>query len=76
MKIHYLTFELDLGVKVTGNVAKYPLHNVTYSAIKFVVATSNSLGGDTFTSHGRTDRRRTDFCMKLIYIFFLRKKRG
>ena len=39
----------DLGVKITGNVAQYPLHHVTYPATKFEVATSNPLGGDTFT---------------------------
>ena len=44
-----LTFDLDLGVKVTQNVAQYPLHHVTYSATKFEVATSNRLGGDAFT---------------------------
>ena len=49
-KIQYLTFDLDLGVKVTQNVAQYPLHHVTYLATKFEVATSNRLGGDTFTS--------------------------
>ena len=50
--------------KVTRNVAKYPLHHVTYSATKLEVATSNRLGGDTFTRnvtdaqpHGRTDVR-------------------
>ena len=30
MKIHYMTFDLDLGVKVTQNVAQYSLHHVTY----------------------------------------------
>ena len=40
-KIQYLTFDLDLGVKFTQNVAQYPLHHVTYSATKFEVATSN-----------------------------------
>ena len=60
---------------------------MTYSTTKFEVATSNGLGGDTFTSnvtdgrtHGRTDRRtdgrRTDFDTKLIYPFFLKKKAG
>ena len=49
-KIQYLTFDIDLGVKVTQNVAQYPLHHVTYSATKFKVATSNQLGGDAFTS--------------------------
>ena len=48
-KIQYLTFDLDLGVKVIQNVAQYPQHHVTYSATKFEVATSNSLGGDAFT---------------------------
>ena len=42
-------FDLDLGVKVTRNVAQYPLHHVTYSATKFEVATSKGLGGDAFT---------------------------
>ena len=40
----------DLGVKVTQDVAQYPLHHVTYSDTKFEVATSNGLGGDAFTS--------------------------
>ena len=48
-KIQYLTLDLDLGVKVTQNVAQYPLHHVTYSATKFEVATSKGLGGDAFT---------------------------
>ena len=34
-KIHYLTVEIDLGIKVTRNVAKYPLLYVTYSGTKF-----------------------------------------
>ena len=34
-KIHYLTFDLDLGVKIIQNVAQYPLHHVTYSGLKF-----------------------------------------
>ena len=45
-KIQYLTF--DLGVKVTQNVAQYPLHHVTYPATKFEVARSYRLG-DTST---------------------------
>ena len=50
-KIHYLTFDLrvELGVKVTQNVAQYPLHHMIYSATKFEVAMSNGLVGDTFT---------------------------
>ena len=35
-------FDIDL-------VTQYPLHHVTYSAKWFEVATSNGLGGDTFT---------------------------
>ena len=42
-------FDHDLGVKVTQNVAQYPLQYVTYSATKFEVAMSNPLGGDTIT---------------------------
>ena len=62
-KIQYLTFDLDLGVKVTRKVAQYPLHHVTYSTTKFEVATSYGLGGDTFTRNvtdGRTHGRTTD----------------
>ena len=76
-----------LGVKVTRNVAQYPLHHVTYSATKFEVTMSNRLGGDTFTRnvtdahpHGRTsaqtDGRRIDFGTKLIYPFFSKEKNG
>ena len=57
--MHYLTFDLDLGVKVTLNVAQYPLHYVTYSTTKFEVATFNGLGGDTFTRNV-TDRQTDD----------------
>ena len=44
-------FDLDLGVgvKVTQNIAQYPLHRETYSATKFEVSTSKCLGGDAFT---------------------------
>ena len=65
-KIHYLTFDLDLGVKVTRNVTQYPLHHVISAPTKFEVATSYGLGEDTITRNvtdGRTDRqtdRRTD----------------
>ena len=47
-------FDLDLLVKVTCNVAQYPLHNVTYSATKFEVAMSYHLGGDRFTRRERS----------------------
>ena len=42
-------FDLDLGVMVTQNVAKYPLHHVTYTPTEFKVTTSKGLGGDAFT---------------------------
>ena len=52
MKIHYWTFA---KVKVTQNVAQYPLHHVTY----FEVATSNGFGGDPFTKNLRHTYVRT-----------------
>ena len=65
--MHYLTFDLDLGVKGTQKVAQYPLHHVTYLGTKFKVAMSNGLEGDTFTRNvtdrqmgdGQTDDRST-----------------
>ena len=36
-------------VKVTQNVAQYPLHHVTYSSTKVEVATSQCFGGNAFT---------------------------
>ena len=39
-------FELNLGVKVTKNVAKCPPHYVTYAHTEFKVTTSKRLGGD------------------------------
>ena len=58
---------------------------MTYLPTKFEVATSDGLGGDTFTRNvtdgrtysrtdGQTDGRRTDFDTKSIYPFFLKKK--
>ena len=55
---HYLTLDLDLGVKVTQNVTQYPLHHVIYESIKFEVATSNGLREDSITRNvtdGQTD---------------------
>ena len=59
-------------IKVTRNVAQYPLHYVTYLTTKFEVATSNGLGVDTFTkivTDGRTDKRMDRLGTKLIYTF-------
>ena len=50
MHLHENTlFDLDIGVKVTQDVAKYLLHHVTYSDTKVEVATSDGVGGDAFT---------------------------
>ena len=49
MTIHYLTFDVDLGVKVTKNVAKCHLHHVTYAHASFKAAITNGLGKDAFT---------------------------
>ena len=46
---YYLTFDLNLGVKVTRNVTQFPLHHVIYAPTKFENATSNGLGEDTIT---------------------------
>ena len=48
-KIHYWTFDLELGVKVTQNITQYPQHHVTYAQAKFEVATFKSLWEDAFT---------------------------
>ena len=77
-KIHYLTFDLDLGVNVARNVTQYPLHHVIYAPTKFEVATSKGLGEDTIARNvtdGRTEGRRTAFGTKLIYHTFLTRKR-
>ena len=42
MHLHENTlFDLDLGVMVTHDVAKYPLHHMTYSDTNVEVATSD-----------------------------------
>ena len=41
--------DFDLGVKVTQNVAQYPLHHVTYAPAKFEVVMSKGLREDEFT---------------------------
>ena len=70
-------FDLDIGVKVTGNVAQYPLHHVTYSATKFEVARSNVLGVDSDIYKNVTGGRMTGRLWYEINIpFFLKKKTG
>ena len=53
------SFDLDFEVKVTQNVAQYPLHHVTYAATKFEVARSKGLGGDTFTRNVIGERKKS-----------------
>ena len=48
-------FDPDLGVKITQNVAQYPLHHVTYAHAIFKVATTNSLGEDALTRNALFD---------------------
>ena len=43
------TFNLDLVVMVTQNIAQYLLHYVTYAPAKIEAATSIGLGGDAIT---------------------------
>ena len=44
-----ILFDLDLGAKVTQNVAQYPRHHVTYAPPKFDIATSHGWGDDAST---------------------------
>ena len=77
-------FDVDCGVKVTQNVAQYPLHHVTVAPAKFEIATCKCFEGDAFTikrdgkPHARTyvqvEGQKDNFGTKLIYHFFLRKK--
>ena len=81
-EIHYLTFDLDLGV--TRNVTQYPLLHVIYASTKFEVATSSGLGEDTITRNvtdrrtdARTDRRTTNRLWYEINIpYFSNEKAG
>ena len=59
MKVHFLTFDLDFGNKVTRNIAQYPLQHMNCLGTKFEVAPSNGSGIDVFTRNvmvGRTHR--------------------
>ena len=53
-------FDLDQRVKVTQNIAQYPLHHVTYSSTKFKVSTTNGFGGDIFTRNVTDGQMDTD----------------
>ena len=42
-------YDLELVVKVIQNAVQYPPNHMTYTPVKFEVATSNSFGEDGFT---------------------------
>ena len=42
-------YDLELGVKVTKNLPKYPRLHMTHVPAKLEVGTCNSLGKDAFT---------------------------
>ena len=42
-------YDLDLGVKITQNVAQYHPHHVAYAPENIEVAMSNGSGEDAFT---------------------------
>ena len=77
-KIHYLTLTLGPKVKVTLNVAQYPLHQVIYAATKFEVAMSNGLGGYIYKKRdGWRHGRMMDRLWYEIYIpLFSKEKSG
>ena len=52
-------YDLDLGVKVSQNVAQCPPHYMTYAFAKFEAATSNSLGVHylTFNLGSRSNKK-------------------
>ena len=68
-----LTF--DLGVKVTTDVAQYPLHHETYTPLKLL---RPSLEEDTIkrkvTDTHAHRGTQTNFGTELIYPFLLKKK--
>ena len=58
-KYNILTVDIDLVVKVTRNIAQFPLHHVIDASTKFEVAKSYGLGEDTITRNV-TDSRTTE----------------
>ena len=48
-KIHYLTFDIDLWVRVTQNNAQYPLHHVTYAPASLLGNMARGSGEDALT---------------------------
>ena len=48
MGLHENTF-FDLCVKVTANIAQYPLHHLTHVPVKFEGTMSSAIGEDVIT---------------------------
>ena len=62
-------------VKVTRNVAKYPLHHVTYSATKFEAAImSNNSGVTRNMTDGQMHRWTDRLWYEIIIPFFSKEK--
>ena len=49
MHLQENTYDLDLAIKVTQNVAQYPPHQMTYTPAKIEVSMPNNLGEDALT---------------------------
>ena len=76
-------FDLDLVVNVTWHVAQSPLHHVTYLGTKFESATSNGLGGDSFTrnvtdghTYAHTDEQTDQLWYEINIPLFSKEKSG
>ena len=69
-------FDLDLGVKVSQNVAQYLLHHVTYLGTKFEAAMSKGLGGDTFTRNVTDIQTDGPTLVRNYYTLFSKEKSG
>ena len=69
-------FDIDLGVKVTRDVAQYPLHHVTYAPTKFEVATSRRWEVSRFICHKKISDNvfllLFFVCLFLVLNFFYR----
>ena len=68
----------DPGVRVTGNVAHYHLHHVTYAAAKIEAAPiyKQCDGWMHRPTDGQIDGRQTDFGINIMYPFFSKEKAG
>ena len=69
-------------MKVTQNIAQYPLHHVTYAFAQFEVAMSSGFGRISIYKkrdtrrHRQMEGRQTDLGTKLFNPVFLKKEAG